>query len=256
MRWSPGESVALLGASRDREGLAKAVISQALSGRARRLISIGVQRPGSKAGTAQSLTGCRSDGMTTGTVTDPSPGLGSDLGSDLDTSRQPDWQRLSPLQEIHAQDTERIAGLVRRLRTMPADSAEAMVIHVESWEATLAAIRRSENYGLEHELLDLLRNDGNAGFRFLLGGDDGLAGGRVMTAVSHALYLPSAKIEDDRRLAQAIAALHPSSSRVLIRSASLPGGIHLAQPVSLAAEDRHDDPNSSREPKLIPAKGP
>lgn len=254
MRWSPGESVALLGASRDREGLAKAVLSQAFSGRARRLISIRVQSPGSKAGAAQPLTGCRSDRMTTGTLTDASPDLGSDV--DLDTSRQPELQRLSPLQEIHAQDTERIAGLVRRLRTMPADSAEAMVIHVESWEATLAAIRRSENYGLEHELLDLLRNEGNAGFRFLLGGDDGLAGGRVMTAVSHALYLPSAKIEDDRRLAQAIAALHPSSSRVLIRSASLPGGIHLAQPVSLAAEDRHDDPNSSREPKLIPAKGP
>ncbi|MBO9705792.1 MAG: hypothetical protein J7474_09810 [Arthrobacter sp.] len=108
-----------------------------------------------------------------------------------------------------------------------------MLLYIESWESTVAAIRSSEHYGLEGELLDLLRSDGVAGVRILVGGNEGLASSRAVGTVCHSIYLPSARAEEDLRLSAALARLDSSSSRVLLRSSRFGGGLQVAEPVSV-----------------------
>ncbi|MEZ2370714.1 FtsK/SpoIIIE domain-containing protein [Arthrobacter sp. RCC_34] len=247
LTWSRGDSVGLLGAPQDRATLTAHLLGRVLRSPSRRLTSITAHSP-------SGVTAARHDTQRV----PPTPADGHEGRDGQEVQRGHEWRggqevqhdrdvqhdsgsdsftqgnpaRILPHRIISARDTPGLAQLVRELRDRPPGAGREYVVHVESWEATLAAIRHSEHYGLEGELLELLRDGGNSGIRYLLGGEEGLAASRALGALNHTLYLPSARIEDDLRLSRALAALDPSSSRVLIRSSRLGTGLHLAQPAS------------------------
>lgn len=238
LSWSRGESVGLLGALQDRVPLTAHLLGRVLEDPTRRLISITAHSPSNGTATRQYTQRLA---QTPPRTPDGHEGRGGPEiqhdqdGQDGSNSDSFAWgnpaQTLSH-RIISTRDTARLAQLVRELRDGQSEAGREDVVHVESWESTLAAIRHSEHYGLEGELLELLRDGGNSGIRYLLGGDEGLAASRALGALNHTLYLPSARVEDDLRLSRTLAALDPSSSRVLIRSSRLGTGLHLAQPVS------------------------
>ncbi|MDQ0709388.1 S-DNA-T family DNA segregation ATPase FtsK/SpoIIIE [Arthrobacter woluwensis] len=218
LRWARGESVAVLGAPRDRNALASALFATAADSRAPLFVAITVQAtwPG----------------------TDPPP------HGRVNSSVAPATGRLSSASPpetapgpriIPAQNTADIARLFCELREGRQDPDREVFLYIESWESTLAAIRSSEHYGLEGELLDLLRSDGVGGVRVLVGGNEGLASSRAVGTVCHSIYLSSARAEEDLRLSAALARLEPSSSRVLLRSSRFGGGLQVAEPVSARA---------------------
>jgi len=235
LTWSRGESVGLLGAPQDRATLTAHLLGGVLRHSSLRLTSITTHSP-------SGATAARHD--TQRVARAPANGHEGPGGHEVqhdqevqdgpssDSFAQENRARIMPHRLISARDTAGLAELVRELRDGPSGAGWEHVVHLESWEATLAAIRHSEHYGLEGELLELLRDGGNSGIRFLLGGDEGLAASRALGALDHAIYLPSTRAEDDLRLSRALATLDPSSPRVLIRSSRWGTGLHLAQPVS------------------------
>lgn len=228
LRWARGESIAVLGAPHDRNALVSALFATAAHRRAPLFVALTLQ--------------------TTWPGTDPPP----PAGLNCSVFRAPDRISSASLSEtdprpriIPAQNTAEIAQLFRELREGRQDSDREVFLYIESWESTLAAIRSSEHYGLEGELLDLLRSDGVAGVRVLVGGNEGLTSSRAVGTVCHSIYLPSARAEEDLRLSAALARLDPSSSRVLLRSSRFGGGLQVAEPVSARAstpEAWHPDP--------------
>lgn len=215
LRWARGESVAVLGAPRDRNALASALFATAAHRRAPRFVALTLQAtwPG----------------------TDPPPpaGLNRPVFPAPDQISSASLSETDPRPRIiPAQNTAEIAQLFRELREGLQDPDREVFLYIESWESTLAAIRSSEHYGLEGDLLDLLRSDGVAGIRVLVGGNEGLASSRAAGTVCHSIYLPSARAEEDLRLSAALARLDPSSSRVLLRSSRFGGGLQVAEPVS------------------------
>jgi len=132
---------------------------------------------------------------------------------------------------VHSQDPAAIGALLHELRD-PEQGGRGALLFIESWESVLSALRTSEHFGLEGGLLELIRDGGPSGLRILLGGNEGLSASRAASGASHTLHLPSARIEDDIRLAKAVAALGRGSSTVLLRSRRLRDGVHSALPAS------------------------
>ncbi|MDP5227230.1 MULTISPECIES: FtsK/SpoIIIE domain-containing protein [Arthrobacter] len=209
----PGESAAIIGSDTDCSDTARAVLASLLGHCALRLIT----HDGSAIQAFAEEAAARGGSPAS---------TGAPLRASLD-----DAGAIAALLQGIGRETSQ-AGLATGLSRGPADT----LLYVESWEALQSILRTSEHFGMESMFQELLRTAASRGLRVIVAGREGLTASRSLSLVDHVIHHPSGVLDDDPRLSRMVRGLPRIPGRVLVRSARLGPGHHMAQAVRLAEQ--------------------